>query len=54
MKLLPLREDEIYVYEGVLAGAKVVIEGLIDPIDGKVVDPVIKEIDAKLSAKVKH
>ena len=43
VKLLPLRKEEIYVYEGLADQEKVVVGGMVDPIEGKVVIPVVKQ-----------
>lgn len=48
VKLLPLRENDIYIYAGLSENEQVVVGGLIDPIEGKRVVPVLKEPQVKL------
>jgi RND family efflux transporter MFP subunit len=45
VKVLPVRDDNVYIYEGVKAGDKMVAEGAFGLIDGKLVKPIlVKEI----------
>ncbi len=48
VKVLPVRDENVYIYEGIKAGERMVSEGAFGLIDGKLVKPVlVKEIVEK-------
>lgn len=50
VKILPVREDNVYIYEGVNAGDRMVSEGVFGLIDGKLVKPVVAEVKVEKKA----
>ena len=41
VKLLPIRDDNIYVYDGLSKGDKLVVDGVVGGLNGTVVSPVL-------------
>lgn len=45
VSILPIRDEQVYVYEGLKAGEKLVSGGVVGLIDGKIVSPVVDDGD---------
>jgi RND family efflux transporter MFP subunit len=41
VKLLPIRDDNIYVYEGLAKGDRLVVDGVVGGLNGTVVNPIL-------------
>lgn len=46
VKVLPVREENVYVHEGLQSGDRLIVSGLVSPLDGAVVEPVVVNIKA--------